>query len=64
MNAVSEKCCRVTLRHIPKHSIAAIFVFQNSQNITLDFAVLLLNKTGSQIVDRGRGPLSLKIKAV
>ena len=33
-------------------------------NITLDFALLPLSKTGSQIVDRGHGFLPLKIKAV
>ena len=30
-------------------------------NITLDFAVLPLSKTGSQIVDRGSGLLPLQI---
>jgi len=63
MNAVSEKCCRVTLRHTPKHSIAPIIVLQNSQLLHWILRASF-NTTGYQTEDRGIGHLPLKTQEV
>ena len=69
INITLDECC---LREILSRDTASYTETQYGcnlrlpklTNISLDFAVLPLNKTGSQIVDRGSGLFTLKIKAV